>query len=363
MARTEKSRKKTKFLFILIVLTAILSILSTYAWFSTQKDVAITGLNVTVQVAESMQISLDGETWLQTIAITDMKQLTGDVTDTSLPHAAADNTNYVPTSLEPVSTIGTLDSGKVKFQKGILQDNVKLTNITKCDETKTTNADHPYLYFDLYVRNIASGNDGDLETIHLDKGSSVKAQVDGLGLAESTRVGFLAFNTTPAALNLENGAAVRAAINAGADDKFSIWEPNFAKHTQAVVNSDPRIENATSAYTTHALKDDLTGEIANVQTEDATKMEAVKVNQVPQDASGDTAGQTKAATALNTVDDTDGTSKLAVAKNKITKIRIYLWLEGQDPDCVDVASTAKKIIADIKLVKPASTTPAGGAGA
>ena len=56
MKRTQKSQKRTKFLFILIILTAILSITATYAWFSTQRDVEIVGMRLNVEVAESMQI-------------------------------------------------------------------------------------------------------------------------------------------------------------------------------------------------------------------------------------------------------------------------------------------------------------------
>lgn len=354
MARTEKSRKKTKFLFILIVLTAILSILSTYAWFSTQRDVAITGLNVNVNVAESMQISLDGETWTQTIEITDMKQLLGTSTESGVHQAAnGDNNNYVPSDLQPVSTVGSIGTtGKIPFRKGVLEG-LKLTNISTCNEEGASNTDHPYLYFDLYVRNVSSKAEGEYDTIQLNAGSKVTAEQDGVGLAESVRVGFLSYNTNTANLTAETGTDVRTATKDGGEsDRLAIWEPNYNKHTQAVVRSDKRITAVDTVYSTKGIKDSLVdgSEIPDVQDDtDTTSFAAVTTNQIEQN----TDKTTKEAATLNgVVADKD----LAVEANKITKIRIYIWLEGQDPDCVDVASTGKMINADIKLIKPTTTT-------
>ena len=103
MKRTKKSQKKTKFLLILIVLTAILSITATYAWFSSQREVEISTMRLNIEVAESLEISLDGKTWTNTITINDMRQFYGTAAS---GHQAAktDNTNYVPKQLLTVST-------------------------------------------------------------------------------------------------------------------------------------------------------------------------------------------------------------------------------------------------------------------
>ena len=34
------------------------------------------------------------------------------------------------------------------------------------------------------------------------------------------------------------------------------------------------------------------------------------------------------------------------------KMRVYVWLEGQDPDCLDIASTGKQFDLAINLRKP-----------
>ena len=61
MARSKKSLKKIQSLIFLMLITMVLAITATYAWFSTQRDVEIAGMRLNVEVAESMQISLDGE--------------------------------------------------------------------------------------------------------------------------------------------------------------------------------------------------------------------------------------------------------------------------------------------------------------
>lgn len=48
----KNKRKSISYLVFVIALTAILLVMSTYAWFSTQRDVTITGLTGEVKVAE-----------------------------------------------------------------------------------------------------------------------------------------------------------------------------------------------------------------------------------------------------------------------------------------------------------------------
>ena len=65
MKRKQKSLRKIKLLLLLMILTIVLAITATYAWFSSQREVEISGIKLNVEVAESMQISLDGEHWMQ----------------------------------------------------------------------------------------------------------------------------------------------------------------------------------------------------------------------------------------------------------------------------------------------------------
>ena len=139
MTRSQKSLRKIKLLLLLMILTTILAITATYAWFSSQRDVEITGMKINVEVAESMQISLDGEHWVQSIEIDNMRQFYGTYGVTTTHQAADDdNTNYVPKEMLPVSTIGEVASGKLQFMTGEAEMNTAGTTsvtATPCSET------------------------------------------------------------------------------------------------------------------------------------------------------------------------------------------------------------------------------------
>ena len=59
--RSRRSRRKLNSLFMTLILTGMLLLSSTYAWFSANKEVALEGINAKVVAAEGLQISLDGE--------------------------------------------------------------------------------------------------------------------------------------------------------------------------------------------------------------------------------------------------------------------------------------------------------------
>ena len=192
MARTKKSLKKIQSLIFLMLITLILGITATYAWFSTQRDVEIAGMRLNVEVAESMQVSIDGEKWTQSIQIADMRQFYGTYSETgsegfAVFQAKTGNLNYVPTELVPVSTAGEVSGGKLQFVQGTIGTNAdgsqSLTGITACSETDITNTatigtkegnneKHPYLVFDMYLRNISAKTEG-IDELLLNAGSSV----------------------------------------------------------------------------------------------------------------------------------------------------------------------------------------------
>ena len=54
------------------------------------------------------------------------------------------------------------------------------------------------------------------------------------------------------------------------------------------------------------------------------------------------------------VSTSNGTTKFGIAPSKISRIRIYVWLEGQDVDCINYASHGGGIKVNIGLVKGAT---------
>ena len=68
---SSKNKKKSELnsMFLIILIALVMFIISTYAWFSTQKNVSITNLQGMVEVAEGLEISLDAENWTNGIVL------------------------------------------------------------------------------------------------------------------------------------------------------------------------------------------------------------------------------------------------------------------------------------------------------
>ena len=75
------SRKRLNSLILLVAFTAVMLIVSTYAWFSTQKNVTLSGIYGKVNVAEGLQISLDAKTWKNEIDFSDFTAKYEDADD------------------------------------------------------------------------------------------------------------------------------------------------------------------------------------------------------------------------------------------------------------------------------------------
>ena len=65
--RQKNSKRRLNSLILLVAFTAIMLIVSTYAWFSTQRNVSLSNLEGTVKVAEGLEISLDASHWSQEV--------------------------------------------------------------------------------------------------------------------------------------------------------------------------------------------------------------------------------------------------------------------------------------------------------
>lgn len=335
--RSRKSKRRLNSLFMVLLLTGMLLLSSTYAWFSANKQVALEGINAKVVAAEGLQISLDGESWSSKITI-----------NKAALQAATDNNFVWPDALVPVSTVGELSGGDMNMYYGdVSADGSYLTNPS--DETKGSTK---YIVFDLYFKNSSSKTEGDI--LQLDATSKVAIAADGqqnTGLENSVRSAVVLYST--AIPMTSSGEDVRK-ITAGTP-KVSIWEPNNDKHIAEIVTNDARITGATQAWTTLGLK--------SITTTNSDDDNVPKIKDVNSSAANDNIAEqytigtpAQVATATNMkILNTD--ENLTLAQNKIMKARIYIWLDGQDPDCIDTASTGKSVDFTIGFTKPAVEKP------
>ena len=335
--RTQK--RKVRSMLVVLLLTAMLLVSSTYAWFSTNRRVQITNITARVVAAEGLQISLDASHWSASVAVTEANLIAAGQTTTG-----STGTKYSwPAALEPVSTVGEVSGSDIVFKYGVLDANeADLSGIN----TAAINSDK-YMAFDVYLKNSSSSATGD--ELQLDIGSSIAINstngVANTGLENSVRVGFQLFDTSygftadPTDIMATTGTS-----------KVSIWEPNYNRHiSQIVTNAGSRLSSGTQRIQTFGLLSAATGDQTGVVTTTAA-ITNVCAEQYTIETANEVTGSAITLQDFRT-DPTDPTDFM-LGQNKIMKLRVYVWLEGQDIDCQDIASTGRQFDLAIGLRKP-----------
>ena len=385
MSKLKKLRsKRVRNLIVIFSLTAIILSVSTYAWFIGMRTVNVSSFDVEIASTDSLLLSLNGQKWDTTINVSQ-----ANVKDTSVVYAENTNT-WGGAGLIPVSSIGAMDTtaSRMKiFEKASLTttpggyrlmasrvDNFNIDTTGKYEKDG-------YVAFDLFVKNfsgtqyIKALNELDEEAIYLTTDSSVTVAdnavggVAGAGIENSVRVAFaqigrVAGTTTNA--STITGITCNPAVGSdvtGICRTAQIWEPNDTKH----------VTNAITWYTTSCKTRKA---VVEPDISDVTKADSYEGNCLPVTNTNayDTYAIGSAITSENNVNIYDGadyntytgnsafltafpyftdTMKIKTSTNRptfmtlspnsITKVRIYIYIEGQDVDNYDFASIGKKI--------------------
>ena len=320
MSNKGKNKKKLNLRSSLLVLLliAILLIASTYAWFTANTVVTISTLNVHVEAKGGLQISADGINW-KTVLSND------DIAPDKLTTYAA-NVNQIPEILEPVSTTGNVTDGKMDMFYGVVTAatvaddtaGIKLGDftLTTSQQEDKKGTDGKYIVFDAFLK-----VDKD-QTLSLTKNSDVKANTaksEDRGLKNAARVAFVPSTSVAA-----DGDATTVIQSLVPNGTACIWEPNDDVHTAAAVSAASSIYNQPTTTTGakplsyHGVKAAITKPVPLNSTAEASFAEVKP--------------------SIQTKEKNDAINKVFDLKKGITKVRIYMWVEGQDVDCENNAS-------------------------
>ena len=338
MAKSKKKerRNKLKSLVLLLFLTIVLLTTSTYAWFTANRTVSIDPIEVNIAATSGLQISTNATEWKTLITNDDIVNVTG----------YTGHVNMVPGELAPVSTTGETASGFMKFFKGVVagdENNGGAMSLTAgaCPaEAAGTTGD--YIAFDIFLKvDDAAGAD-----IYLTNGSGVtvtSGEADK-GLQFAARYGFVIQGNVASTAS----AATAQALN-GATAVY-IVEPNYDAHratgvtnaSQAYNQTTTAGESGVAAVPYKGVKATIVDPIVLINTNpggspsatyfgDVTNLYRTNVAYSAASAAREAyKGSTKEAHLLNIFHLSTG----------ITKIRVYMWVEGQDVDCENSASGA-----------------------
>ena len=159
MSSNEKKKDKKKrlsSLLLMLFLTIILLTTSTYAWFTSNRNVQIANIDVNVSAADGIQISTDAENWKTVISNADiLKGYDGD-------------TNMWSGTMSPVSTVKTPNAaGKLDMYLGeVKSDENDTTEAGRFELTATslaanethsnsTEGNRHYITFDVFLKKFA----------------------------------------------------------------------------------------------------------------------------------------------------------------------------------------------------------------
>ena len=330
----EKKINKHSFRPIAIMfLLAIFLVMSTYAWFTSNKLVKVNSLEIHVQASEGLQISLDATNWK---ALIETSEIMGD----EVNNQYGANKNHIPDNMTPVSTATTTDpsTGFMNMYFGSVSLDAASSEyvITANKDTEEKGGNEGYIAFDLFFK-----INYDVY-LYLEKTSDVvdigEGTRAGKGIENAARVGLVDQGNVSADSPLTGNALVSTAQGLRYTDyqdgrNVTIWEPNYLSHTEEAkteVFNMYGISPSSSIWDSRIKYDGIYNEITEPPILLTQANEAQSPNYFK--AIPDTR---IVATPADRTDDADTGITL---KAGITKMRVYMWLEGQDYDCGDSAS-------------------------
>ena len=386
--RNKKHENRMKKLIVGCGLCAIVLTVSTYAWFIGMKTVNVSSFDVSIASTDSLLLSIDGEHWSDEVQINkDNYELTGT--------NYTNNTNsWGGKGLIPMSSVGQINSSVSRltlYEKGSLTTTHGGYRIMASEVPNTgDNEVDGYVVFDLFIKNM-SGDEYyskyypelthlNEEAIYLTTDSAVTVASGGVpntGIENSVRVAFAQIgrvNGTTTDVSTITGITCKTegSVTGICEDRNAqIWEPNDKRH----------VTNAINWYKTSCKKrnaadltdeDSYSGECNTIQDGVAYQTYAVGgvidyTDQVDvydgeeyngyTDSISDTAADGKLVKfsfftdSMKMEESTKRPTFMTLAPNSITKVRVYVYIEGQDVDNYDFASLGKQISVSFGFTK------------
>ena len=401
----EKHSKKIRKLAAFCCLIAIFLSVSTYAWFIGMKTVKVSEFDINIATTEGLFLSMDGSDWTYNLDVNEATQYKNNTNK-------IDGVELIP--LSSVGDMDSTTSRMKLFEKSSLTAvpggyrllSAQVNNYTDTEDTTGEYIEGDgYVAFDLFVKNLSGeeyyieNNPENEEAIYLNTNSSVTVAADGgvqnTGIENSIRVAFTQIGrieNTEAPEAVSTITAMTCADNkkgtypvTGICRNAQIWEPNDTDHvgnainwyntsclarTAADVNSSDsytpseddnttcnQIVNGT-AYPTYVISRRI--DVADqVNIYDGPAFNTYATNST--DYATYEAAETKTNYKLvdypyftDTMKDIAGADRpqfMTLAPNSITKLRVYIYLEGQDIDNYDFAQLGAKVSVNFGFTK------------
>lgn len=312
-----KKHKKKNFMLIWLFLTALLLSTTTYAWFSANRIFEINTFDIHIVSREGIEVSTDGINWKGVVGLMDFFD-----SDTTYPQ----NLNQIPNSLMPVSSGGEIENNMLKIYYGQIDQGFtgeQYLSARRDIESKEAieNDEAKFIVFDLFLKTASR------KMISISPVSSV-AYIDGSsnGIENAFRLGFLNQGFVPLESNINQIQNIKGA------NRSYIWETNNDTHTASGVLQASDIYGL-STQETNAQRLDYYGVIDAIPRSMNVNIKEANSIKYPNHFK-------KMVPDVSTTKNNNQFKELFNIEAGISKIRTYIWIEGQDVDCENDASIA-----------------------
>ena len=294
MKKTIKKRAFVSAIAMLIV-SAIVLTSSTFAWFSMSKQATVEQMDLTVSSPEGIQISANASAWTSNLTIDDLF----NESSSSRYKAYDGNTNLMPLNLIPVSSAFRAfnsSTGAANFFKAVLNDSGVAT-VTPVSQTAGNDDEAGLVAFDLFFK-VAEDT-----TVYFSK--SEFTDTSNSDILTALRVAFQPLGNTTA-----TDAATAIALKSTSTTTPVVYEPDAINRSADAIAAG----NSTGALTTNYVI--------------ATTAGGNKVNE-----NSILSGSCQPLACTLVLSNASNTQKAFELKAGVSKMRIYIWVEGNDVDC------------------------------
>lgn len=326
----KRKKKRTGLMLVWMFFTALLLTMTSYAWFSTNRLLTIQAFNIHVASKGGIEISTDAINWKGVLTLQDL---------IDARNTYPNSINQIPDMLEPVSTGLEIENGLLKMYSGeatgdgINPEYFLVSERRVEQEGFGSNTNGVFVAFDVFFRNLSE------KTVYLTPMSGISHFDRNVGIENAFRIAFLNQGTLGTDAN---PASVQALRNA---NRAILWEPNYDTHTPYGVAHALNTYNINTTETGGSLLE-YHGVKSPITASDDVRLSRSNATYFPNLFN-------KINVDIATRKNFNTFEKVMDLAPGITKVRIYIWVEGQDVDCEDNAS-----IADITIDLQMTTDPA-----
>ena len=321
---------------VVIFFLGILLIFSTYAWFSTSLNVKVKTFNMIVTRNSGLSISFDAINYDRVIEISE------DVLINKLVETYPNNlSQWAANGLVPVSSPGIINSNRyffdiyyssgVKYRTKDFSDGFVTTNLTRENNRR---AFSNFIAFDLFIKNETGSPIADNLYLERDTEFTMVSESDDemVGLVNSARIGFVKVGSVPA----DTPAEIIQNLQCNNNCSSVIFEPNSTNHSDLSIERAKKFginlrdgrEFPTYAYIKAGGPFDIADTISGSSALDYNYF---RLQETRTDDAFD--------------------RPLFTVPDGVTKLRVYVWLEGQDIDSLETDSQGAEVSISISFVK------------